>query len=150
MALFRSRAADHIYRAVSYDYGESWEPPQALNLPNNNSSISAIRLHSGTLAMVYNAVAYNDQPDITVWPYQRYAITLALSEDEGLSWPWRRMVELGEGWTGEKNDQCNCRYEYPVMMQGPDDVIHLAYSWKNRRCIKYVRIAGEDWIRGNS
>lgn len=147
VALFRSRFADNIYRSVSLDNGDTWSVPERTELPNNNSSISAIRLQSGDLALIYNPVRFNDDVTKTVWPAQRCPVTIAISEDEGVTWPYRRVVEPGEGFTGPWNDINNRRYEYPVMMQGKDGLIHAAYSWGTRRCVKYVCV-NEVWIRG--
>lgn len=147
VALMRSRFADNIYRSVSEDNGETWSAPVRTELPNNNSSISAIRLQSGAIAMVYNPVRYNDDCTKTVWPQQRCPVEIAISEDEGVTWNYRRVVEHGEGFEGRYNDINNKRYEYPVMMQGKDGSIHVAYSANSRRNIKYVCI-DEIWIRG--
>jgi Predicted neuraminidase (sialidase) len=147
VVLFRSRFADCIYRASSDDDGDSWTAPVPIELRNNNSSISAIRLASGALALVYNDVSFNDDRTKTVWPNQRCPVTAAISADEGLSWPWRRVVEPGEGFTGPWNDINNRRYEYPVMAQGADGAVHIAYSWGSRKNIKYLRV-DEKWIRG--
>lgn len=146
-ALLRSRFADNIYISYSKDYGESWTEPVRTCLPNNNSSISAIKLRSGALALIYNALRFNDDTSKTVWPNQRCPITFAISEDNGKTWPYKRIIEMGEGFVGEYNDINNRRYEYPVMMQGEDGKIHAAYSWGNRRCVKYVCV-DEAWIRG--
>lgn len=146
-ALFRSRSADNIYISRSEDWGETWSEPVRTELPNNNSSISAIKLQSGALAVVYNPVRVNDDPTKTVWPRQRCPIAIAVSDDNGESWPYVRLVEQGEGFIGEKNDKSNRRYEYPVIMQSADGKIHVAYSFGNRRCIKYVMVS-EQWIRG--
>ena len=147
VALFRSRFADNIYRSVSLDNGDTWSVPVRTELPNNNSSISAIRLQSGAIALVYNPVRFNDDITRTVWPAQRCPVTVAISEDEGITWPYRRVVEPGEGFTGPWNDINNRRYEYPVMIQGKDGMIHIAYSWGSRRCVKYVCF-NEAWVRG--
>ena len=104
-------------------------PGLRTELPNNNSSISAIRLKSGSIAVIYNPVRFNDDISKTVWPVQRCPVEIAVSEDEGISWPYRRMVEMGEGFTGPRNDDQNRRYEYPVLMQGKDGVLHAAYRW---------------------
>ena len=146
-ALFRSRFADYIYIAFSEDDGDTWTSPKPTCLRNNNSSISAIRLHSGSLAVIYNPVGFNDDRSKTVWPDQRCPVAFAISDDGGKTWPFRRIVEMGEGFVGEFNDINNRRYEYPVMMQSKDGKIHGAYSYGNRSCMKYVCV-DENWIRG--
>jgi predicted neuraminidase len=147
IAIMRSRFADNIYTSNSEDNGETWSTPARTELPNNNSSISAIKLESGAIALIYNAVRFNDDTSITVWPFQRCPVTLAISEDGGKTWPFRRIIEMGEGFVGPWNDINNRRYEYPVIMQGADKKIHAAYSWGTRRCVKYICI-DEQWIRG--
>ena len=47
-AFMRSRAADFIYRSESLDDGNTWSEPVPTVLPNNNSSISAVKLQSMT------------------------------------------------------------------------------------------------------
>lgn len=59
VALYRSRWADHIYRSESKD-GINWTEPQALSLPNNNSSIQAASLNDGKLVMVFNNINADD------------------------------------------------------------------------------------------
>ena len=147
IALFRSRSADNIYIAYSQDWGDTWTEPVRTVLPNNNSSISAIKLQSGALAVVYNPVRANDDPNITVWPRLRCPVAVAISDDGGRTWPVIRLVEPGDGFLGENNSVNNRRYEYPVMVQAEDGSIHIAYSYGNRRCVKYV-VVTEDWIRG--
>lgn len=148
VALFRSRFADNIYIAHSDDNGDTWTSPTRTELRNNNSSISAVRLQSGAIAMIYNDVSFNDDMTKTVWPHQRCPMTLAVSDDGGLTWPYRRIIETGEGFVGPWNDINNRRYEYPMMMQGSDGMIHAAYTWGERKYIKYVSV-DEAWIRGS-
>lgn len=147
VAIFRSRFADSIYRAVSEDNGDSWTSPVRTDLRNNNASISAIRLQSGAIGLIYNDVSFNSQMGVTVWPNQRCPVTMAISEDGGVTWPYRRIIENGEGFVGPWNDNNNRRYEYPVMMQDAAGSIHAAYSWGTRKNIKYVCVS-EAWIRG--
>lgn len=149
MALLRSRFADRIWMAVSEDNGDHWTVPFRTELRNNNSSISAIRLQSGAIAVIYNDLAFSEEPSaaVAVWPNQRCPVTIAISEDGGYTWPWRRIIEHGEGFIGPWNDINNRRYEYPVMMQGRDGTIHTAWSWGSRSQIKYAAVT-EDWIRG--
>jgi predicted neuraminidase len=147
VTLFRSRFADNIYRSVSEDNGDTWTAPVRTELRNNNSSISAIRMQSGVIGLIYNDLSFNGNEGITIWPQQRCPVTMAISEDEGITWPYRRVIEPGEGFVGPWNDINNRRYEYPVMMQGRDGKIHVAYSWGSRKNIKYVCV-DESWIRG--
>ena len=147
IALFRSRFADNIYISNSQDDGDSWSAPVRTELRNNNSSISAYKLQSGAIGLIYNDVSYNDDTSQTVWPQQRCPVTFAISEDGGITWPFRRIIEVGEGFAGPSNDINNRRYEYPFMMQGADGKIHAAYSWGSRRCVKYICV-DEAWIRG--
>lgn len=147
VALFRSRSADNIYISHSYDNGDSWEPPYKTELPNNNASISAIKLQSGNLAVIYNHYTTGGDRSQTVWPYERCPVSIALSCDKGNTWPYRRHLETGEGFFGEANTRSNRKYEYPVIMQGSDGQIHAAYSFGSRLCIKYAAL-DEQWIMG--
>jgi predicted neuraminidase len=153
IAFFRSRAADRIYKSVSADYGRSWSVPAATCLPNNNSSIHSIKLQSGNIAVIYNSYNAGTDPDATIWPGLRYSVSVAISEDEGETFPWIRDVEAGSGFRGEKNFDLNKPYEYPFMLQSTDGNIHIVYSCSNhsrrRHCIKYTRVT-EDWIKSGS
>ena len=62
VALYRSRWADHIYRSASED-GIHWTKLEELALPNNNSSIQAITLQDGRMAMVFNNICAADSTD---------------------------------------------------------------------------------------
>ena len=148
VCLLRSRFADRVYRSVSEDNGETWTEPQKTVLRNNNSSISAVRLQSGGICLIYNDVSFNTDTSRTVWPHQRCPVTIAISEDEGVTWPWRRIVEPGEGFVGPWNDVNNRRYEYPVIMQDGEGMLHCAYSWGTRKQVKYVEVT-EAWVRGD-
>jgi predicted neuraminidase len=148
IALYRSRSADNIYISKSEDYGDTWSEPVRTELPNNNASISAIRLQSGRIAVVYNHFRANDDKDKTVWPFERCPVAVAVSEDNGETWPIRRIIENGEGYFGYANSSNNRRYEYPVIMQGKDGRIHVAYSYGDRICVKYVTF-DEKWIIGD-
>jgi predicted neuraminidase len=146
VAFFRSRAADRIYVSRSTDYGRTWTVPERTVLPNNNASIQATKLASGNLAMVFNNVSASDDPAKTVWPRERYPVTVAISEDQGETWPYMRHIDTGDDFAGEKNKYLNRRCAYPCITQTQDGMIHISYSYRSRQCIKYVRIA-EEWIR---
>jgi predicted neuraminidase len=146
VAFFRSRAADRIYASRSADNGRTWTEPERTPLPNNNASIQAAGLRSGRIAMVFNHFSANDDPDTPVWPTRRYPLTIALSEDGGRTWPHMRHIDPGDGFFGSENEPLNRVCAYPSLVQGPDDAIDVAYSYRGRQCIKHVRVT-EDWIR---
>ncbi len=149
LAFFRSRGADRIYLSRSLDGGESFSPPEATELPNNNAGISVIGLRSGAIAAAYNGCRFGGDRERARWPRQRAPIVLALSEDEGRTFPYRRILELSDGYCGAWNGASNRRCEYPVLMQGRDGRLHAAYAWDGRKNIRYAGIC-EEWIRGQN
>lgn len=170
LAFFRSRWADHVHRSRSDDGGLSWQVPEATELPNNNSSIQALRLADGRLAMIFNASSaagatqrreslYDELGDSSAtpakaaagerrafWGAPRAPMTLALSADDGLSWPWQRNLEVGDGWcmSNDSEHGRNREYSYPSIRQGADGALHLAYT-VFRQHIRHVRVQ-PDWV----
>lgn len=129
----------------SNDGGLTWSEPKPTPLPNNNSSISAIKLASGRLAIAYNPTCTPDpQPGKAAWPGLRCPVAVALSEDGGLTFPIIRWMERGEGYIGDENKTNNKQYEYPFIMQTKDGNIHLAYAARTRQGVKYVRFTEAD------
>ena len=174
LALFRSRWADHIYSSRSTDRGRSWTAPVPTALPNNNSSIQFTQLSNGHLALVFNEISaeqaterraslYDDIEDddgsageaappepgarTAFWGTPRAPMTLAVSEDGGRTWPYRRNLEVGDGYcmTNNSREKVNREYSYPSIKQGPDGALHIAFTYF-RQAIKYVRVH-EDWVR---
>ena len=144
-AFMRSRAADNIYRSESKDNGETWTAPVPTVLPNNNSSISAVKLKSGRIAIAYNPTCTPcPTPGIASWPGLRCPVAVALSEDGGLTFPMIRYMERGEGYMGDENKTNNRQYEYPYIMQGRDGRLHLAFAYKDRAGVKYMSFTEED------
>ena len=152
VAFMRNREAYRIHRSESFDWGETWTVPAPTPLPNNNSSISAVKLQSGRIAIAYNPTCTpNPVPGKAAWPGLRCPVAVALSEDGGLTFPIIRWMERGEGYMGDENKTNNKQYEYPYLMQGRDGMLHLAYAARTRQGIKYVRfseqdVLGEDWV----
>lgn len=145
VAFMRSRAADNIYISRSNDYGDTWTEPKPTVLPNNNSSISAVKLQSGRIAIAYNPThAPNADPNGCAWPGLRCPVAVALSEDGGETWPMIRHMEPGEGFVGSENSTNNLTYEYPYIMQSRDGRLHLAYAYRNRKGVKWMSFTEAD------
>jgi predicted neuraminidase len=168
-AFFRRRQADHVYRTVSADGGESWSVPEATDVPNNNSSISVIAMRDGRIAMACNPVNAAMFPDMRreslydelegedtrpnatggcnpVWGVPRAPMTLCLSDNGGQSFVRRITVEDGTGLCLSNNsiDGQNKEMSYPALLEEADGTLHLAYTY-HRRAIKYVRLSAE-WL----
>jgi len=143
LALFRSRFADWIHRSYSDDDGHSWTRPQRTQLPSNNSSFQLIRLKNGHLVLAFNNIQGEDQHKKILWGVPRSPLSVALSTDEGLSWPVVRDVQCEQRST--PNGKASGEYSYPSILQTPDGTLHLTYSFL-RETIKYVEFT-EEWIR---
>jgi predicted neuraminidase len=144
LLFFRSRLADRIYRSRSSLSGEAWTPPEPIHLPNNNSSIQACRLASGRLAMIYNRFCFEPDPAAPQawgeanWPRTRWPLSIALSADDGESWPWIRDIDAGFGFCGTANWSSNGALAYPSLLEGKPGDLHIAYSWGGRAAIRYL------------
>ncbi|TGD28014.1 exo-alpha-sialidase [Brevibacterium sp. S22] len=147
VSLFRSRFADWVYLSRSEDGGETWTVPEATEVPNNNAGLSAFRLPSGMLALVSNEHQVATNPNEVVWPYERMRIVIAVSNDEGRTWPVRRVIEPGDGFVGVGNLRSNRRQEYPHGIVDADGLIHVVYAYSSRRAIRHM-VFDEDWISG--
>jgi predicted neuraminidase len=77
-------------------------------------------------------------------------MTVAISADDGVTWPWKRNLEVGDGYcmTNNSSDQRNREYSYPSITQSADGTIHIAYT-VFRQKIRYVRIS-EEWVTGQA
>lgn len=173
-ALFRSRWADNIYASRSTDGGYHWSTPIATNLPNNNSSIQATVLNNGHIALVFNqssakdAIArrislYDEIEDESCankkeaeiidgqknafWGAPRAPMSLAISMDNGETWPYIRHLDKGDGYcmTNNSKDSLNREFSYPTIKQSSDGKLHIAYTYF-RMAIKYV-VIDENWVK---
>jgi len=105
-----------IYRSDSDDYGKTWRAFYATDMPNNNSGIDLVKLADGTLVLAYNPVSGN-------WA-SRSALNLAVSYDNGLTWPQQFVVE---------NDaDTRAEYSYPAIIAN-GNCVTLTYTWKRQR-----------------
>lgn len=107
---------------VSDNAGKSWSAPQDSGFPNPGSAAQILRLAGGNLVLIFNDSAE-----------YRHPLSIALSGDEGRTWPYKKILVDGEG-----------AYSYPTAVQSPDGRIHLLYSY-NRERINHI-ILNEAWI----
>jgi predicted neuraminidase len=175
LAFYRSRWADRVHRSVSTDNGRTWSAPQPTPLPNNNSSIQVVRLAhgrlQGRLAIVFNDISaaqaterrvclYDEIEDdddaeyapappsgrTAFWGTPRAPMTIALSDDDGLTWPIKRDIETGDGYcmTNNSADRRNRELSYPSVTQTADGTVHVAYTHFRQR-IRHVPLS-QAWI----
>ena len=80
------------------------------------------------------------------WGAPRAPMTLALSADDGLTWPWQRNLEVGDGWclSNDSARGLNREYSYPSLRQSADGALHVAYT-VFRKHIRHARVMPE-WI----
>ncbi|KAI1846782.1 hypothetical protein JX265_004751 [Neoarthrinium moseri] len=169
VAFFRSRWADHIYRATSDD-GISWTAPTKTTLPNPNSGICSATLPNGNLVIVFNDSCasasmarreglYDDitpaddtrvnQPGVdgktAIWGTPRKALSVGLSKDNGVTWKYR-VLEDGDGFcmTNNSKERSNRELSYPSIYvdrtSESQKSVHIAYTY-HRQNIKYVHIS---------
>lgn len=123
------RAPSRVQRSISTDDGLTWSPSRDTEIPNPSSSLEVIALRDGRWVMIFNDTERG-----------RHRLALALSEDEGATWPHKRYLE--DGRPGEGG------YAYPSLFQGADGRLHMTYSHhpKSGRTIKHVATDAE-WIK---
>lgn len=163
-AFYRDRYAQWVKRSLSTDGGLTWTTPAPTDLPNNNSSVQAVRLIDGRVAMVLNPVSaatsdarraslYDEiegEAEVqavttgpkAVWGVPRAPMVLALSTDNGATFPVRIPIDDGSGHALSNNSAAGVNKElsYPSILQGKDGLLHLAYTY-HRRAIRYVRMS---------
>lgn len=138
VCLFRDRRAQNVYRATSTSEGETWTTPAATVLPNNNAGIEAFGLASKAIILAFNPQRSGRDP-----------LAVALSDDNGVTWPHQRLVQHGnsdsgygydakEGVGAGANTSKGNEFSYPTIMQTSDGVIHMMYTY-DRDTIKCGR-----------
>lgn len=115
-ALMRS-SEGYIYRTDSPD-GTDWSIPYAIDMPNNNSGIDAVKLPDGRIVLACNPVSDN-------WG-RRTPLSLYISEDNGFTFSLlTHLVTCSRG-----------GYAYPAL-QYADGRLHISYTW-DRETVCYV------------
>ncbi len=129
VAYFRDdgSAPMRVLISTSKDNGESWSWAVDTDIPNPSSSLEVIRLKDGRWVMVFN-----DTEDT------RSRLAVAMSDDEGLTWKWKKHLEDGKG-----------SFSYPSGIQAANGLIHVTYSYvtaAGKESIKHVSFPA-DWIK---
>lgn len=121
------RTADGVIgRSDSDDYGATWSEMYATTLPNPNSGIDLVKLENGNLVLAYN-------PDGKNWG-DRAPLTLAVSEDNGETWPYKLDIE-----TGEPEDE----FSYPSIIATGADKVAVVYTWQREKVAFWEGTAGQ-------
>ena len=118
--------------STSIDNGLTWSNSKKTNIYNPGSSVEAISLQDGQWLMVNNDLEEG-----------RYRLAVTISDDEGLTWKWKRYLEYepkGEG-----------RFSYPSAIQAKDGRVHVTYSHHTQegKTIKHVSFMPE-WVKENN
>ncbi len=112
--LCRTRRSEKIAQSSSVDGGKTWSPLTATSLPNPNSGIDAATLRDGRHVLVYNHTTRGRSP-----------LNVAVSPD-GQTWFAAAVLEDQPG-----------EYSYPAVIQAPDGLVHVTYTWRRER-IRHV------------
>ena len=122
ISVMRNEGQGWLWVTASDDNGKSWAAPRDSGFLNPASATQIIRLANGHLVLIYNDSATIRRP-----------LSIALSADEGRTWPYRKVLKDGTG-----------TYSYPFAVQGLDGIIHILYSL-NRDRIMHIAL-NEAWI----
>lgn len=122
LAVMRNVGSGWQWVTASDDGGRSWAIPQDSGFPNPDSACQLVSLANGHLLLVFNDSNAGRRP-----------LSVALSLDEGLHWPYGRVIADGDS-----------TYSYPTAVQAPDGLIHMVYS-HGREHIEHA-VFNEAWI----
>eukprot|EP00899_Mesostigma_viride_P020027 jgi/Mesvir1/28025/Mv04633-RA.1 len=116
----------YIVRATADDpLGQRWSHRAVpINLPCPNSGIDAIKLHNGTLVVVYN-------DSFEAKAEGRGKLDVSISEDDGDTWKHVATLEDAHGRLEE--------YSYPAVIEDDHGLVHVTYTYQ-RKYIKHVAL----------
>ena len=125
-----------MQRTESTDRGLTWTIAEDTDLPNPGAGFDMVTLDNGAWLIVYN-----DTED------GRHDLTVAISDDEGKTWAWKKHLEHDE--RGEEATSSH----YPAVIQGKDGRIHTVYSYHHNdrdggphKTIKYASFP-VSWVK---
>ncbi len=123
-----------MQRTESRDKGLTWTLAKDDLLPNPGAGFDMVTLSTGEWLMVFNDTEKG-----------RYNLTVALSDDDGNSWKWKKSIE------NDTRQEKATSSHYPAVVEGADGHIHISYSYHRDditpgRTIKYVSFPLQ-WIK---
>lgn len=126
-----------MQRTESHDRGMTWSIAKDDILPNPGAGFDMVTLPNGEWLMVFN--------DTEV---ERFNLTVAISDDEGQSWKWKRSIE------NDTRTKDATSSHYPSIIVGANGTIHVVYSYhrddvKPGKTIKYVSFP-VDWVKAKT
>jgi predicted neuraminidase len=116
LAYFRARGSGKLKSAFVDILKNRWGEIRALDLPNSDSTVDALRLDGGRVLLVYN----HDDAD-------RNPLSIAISDD-GYSFRKLRDIE----------NEAGQDFSYPSLVRARDGTFYLTYTWHYRSAIKCV------------
>ena len=120
--------------SFSSDQGETWTPVTLTDIPNNQSGTDAVTLSDGRHVLVYNN--FQTLPGTKKGP--RTPLSLAISDDDGLT--WHHVLTLENSPVGE--------YSYPAIIEGRDGKLHITYTWRRQR-VAHKEVKSEEFATAN-
>ena len=126
-------APKRLHVSRSGDNGETWSPVRDSEIPNPGSGADIVTLENGHWVLVFNDTERG-----------RHILAVALSEDEGKTWPWHKNIVSEEQPTSA---------HYPAVIEGKNGILHVSYSYfvvqQNEQIKKTIRYAvfSEEWIK---
>ena len=105
-------APHRVIRAESNDEGITWSTPVYTDIPNPGSSMEVKGLHDGLWVLIGNDTERG-----------RHSLLVALSDDEGQTWKWRRHLER------DVSTNRPGSFHYPTLIEARDGSLHVTYSY---------------------
>ena len=106
----------YIVRSESRDGGKTWSPGLDTQFPNPNAAVDLLKLRNGHLLLVFNDSMHERTP-----------LTVALSSDDGQTYPVRRNIAGGAN-----------EFAYPYAIQTRDGKIHVIFTSEKRTVINHA------------
>jgi predicted neuraminidase len=123
-----------MQRTESHDKGVTWTIAKDDSLPNPGAGFDLVTLTTGEWLMVFNDTENG-----------RHNLSVALSDDEGKSWKWKKSIE------NDTRPEKSTSSHYPAVIEGADGRIHVSYSYHRNdttpgKTIKYVSLP-LSWVK---